>query len=193
MSTPSPAAVSRHQCAPNSTRTASVSTDLLANPQGGSIAGLHGPSAIYLQSPRVSELLWALNRTLRFDAGFGQRLCELAILTVARECDSQFEWTNHEPIALSEGIAPEIIDIIRHRRSTADMAEADAVVVDLGREAFGDRKVTPATYARAFARFGPRGLVDLVALMGHYAATAAMLAVFDMRLRPDQPARLPVS
>jgi len=34
--------------------------------------------------------------------------------------------------------------------------------------------------------FGRRALVDLVALMGNYAATAALLTAFDMQLDPDQ-------
>jgi len=167
--------------------------DLLADPGGGSIAGLQGPSAIHLRSARVSELLWALNRYLRFETGFGQRLCEIAILAVARECDSQFEWTNHEPVALREGVAPELIELIRDRGATTSLGERDAIVVELAREAFGERRVAPATYARALAGFGPKGLVDLIALMGHYAATAAMLAVFDMQLRPGQSPLLPIT
>jgi hypothetical protein len=34
-------------------------------------------------------------------------------------------------------------------------------------------------------------LVDLVALMGNYAGTAALLTAFDMQLDPSQPPPLP--
>jgi hypothetical protein len=34
-------------------------------------------------------------------------------------------------------------------------------------------------------------LVDLVAFMGNYAGTAALLTAFDMRLDPGQPLPLP--
>ena len=70
--------------------------------------------------------------------------------------------------------------------------KADAVVIELVREIFTARKVSSATFARAVAQFGPRKLVDLVALMGNYAATAALLTTFDMQLDPDQPPPLPV-
>src|SRR5205085_7453841 len=93
--------------------------------------------------------------------------------------------------ARREGLAPEIIEIIKYRRDTAGLDEADRAVVDLGREIFTARKVGSATYARALAQFGPRRLVDLVALMGNYAATAAMLTAFDMQLDRDQPPPLP--
>jgi 4-carboxymuconolactone decarboxylase len=46
--------------------------------------------------------------------------------------------------------------------------------------------VSPRTFARALERFGRRTLVDLVALMGNYAATAALLTAFDMQLDPGQ-------
>jgi 4-carboxymuconolactone decarboxylase len=128
---------------------------------------------------------------LRQEAGLGGRLRELAILVTARELDSQFEWAAHEAEALREGLSLEVIEIIRHRRDTGGLDEADAAVIELGREIFTVRKVDSATFARALALFGRRKLVDLVALMGNYAATAAMLTAFDMQLDPDQPPPLP--
>ena len=37
---------------------------------------------------------------------------ELAILTTAREMDSQFEWVAHEPEALKEGVEQSVIDVV---------------------------------------------------------------------------------
>ena len=160
--------------------------DSLADPQGGSLRGLRGPGGIHLHSPALARLNRPLNRYLRQEAGLGGRLRELAILVTARELDSQFEWAAHEAEARREGVAPEIIETIRHRRDTSHLNEADAVVIELGREMFTARKVSSATFARALALFGRRKLVDLVALMGNYAATAALLTAFDMQLDPDQ-------
>jgi len=55
----------------------------------------------------------------------------------------------HEPAALKEGIPSPVIEIIKHRRSTDSLAEADAIIIDFGREIFGARKVQSETYARA--------------------------------------------
>ena len=52
----------------------------------------------------------AINRYLRFEAGFTPRVREVAILTTAREMDSQFEWVAHEPEALKEGVGQDVID-----------------------------------------------------------------------------------
>jgi len=50
-----------------------------------------------------------MNRILRNDVPLEPRLRELAILVTAREFDSQFEWTAHEPVALKEGLDPKVL------------------------------------------------------------------------------------
>ena len=166
--------------------------DSLADPQGGSLRGLRGPGGIHLHSPELARHTRALNRYLRQEAGLGGRLRELAILVTARELDSQFEWAAHEEEARREGLSPEIIETIRHRRDSGGLEESDAVVIELGREMFTARKVSSVTFARALKQFGRKKLVDVVALMANYAATAALLTAFDMQLDPGQPPPLPV-
>jgi 4-carboxymuconolactone decarboxylase len=136
--------------------------------------------------------LTALNRYLRFEAGLSPQVREVAILITAREMDSQFEWCAHENEALRVGVAPATVDAIKHRRSTAGLDETDAVIIALGREMFGGREVTPETFAKAEALFGPHKLVDLVLLMGNYAGTAALLCAFDMQLHKGQEPLLPI-
>jgi 4-carboxymuconolactone decarboxylase len=166
--------------------------DTLVNRKGETIRGLRGPGGILLHSPELSRYTRPLNHYLRREAGLGGRVRELAILTTARELDSQFEWAAHEPEAIAEGISREIVDIIKHRKDTSGLDEADAIVIELGREIFSARKVASATFARSLRQFGRRALVDLVALMGNYAATAAVLTAFDMRLDPGQAPPLPM-
>ena len=165
--------------------------DETLDPKGGTIRGLKGPSGIQLHSPGVAQFARPLNRYLRYEAGFGGRVRELAILATARECDSQFEWAAHEKEALREGISPPIIEIVKHRRGTEGLDEADAVIIELGRAIFGTRKVAREIFARALKQFGRRKLVDLVSLMGNYAATAALLTAFDMQLDEGQEPPLP--
>ncbi len=166
--------------------------DSLADPGRGSLRGLKGPGGIMLHSPALARYTRPLNHHLRHEAGLGGRVRELAILVTARALDSQFEWCAHEAEALRQGISPEIIDTIRFAKDTGTLDEADRVVIELGREIFTTRRVSPATFARALSQFGRRALVDLVALMGNYAGTAALLTAFDMQLDPGQTPLLPV-
>ncbi|HEY3918979.1 MAG TPA: hypothetical protein VGL83_14385 [Stellaceae bacterium] len=168
-----------------------ASYDRVVTGGAGAIRGLKGPSGIQLHSPRYSKHARPVNYYLRFEAGFSPRVREVAILTTARECDSQFEWAAHEPEALKEGVPASLIDVIRHRRPLSGVEPADATIIALGREMLGARKVSSATYAAALQQFGRRGLVDLVALMANYAGTAALLTAFDMQLDPGTKPGLP--
>ena len=159
---------------------------------GATIAGLQGPSGIQLYSPNTAEWMRALNRYLRYEAGFSPRIREIAILTTAREMDSQFEWVAHEPEALKEGVDPKVIDVIKHRRSTAGLDETDATVIELGRQLFREHKLSPETFAKVKALFGPNKLVELVMLMGNYAGTAILLAAVDMQLHKGKKPLLPI-
>ena len=167
------------------------SYDEIVSPNSPTIAGLQGPAGILLNDPKLAELERALNQYLRYGSGLNGRVRELAILVTAREAHSQFEWAAHEPQALKEGLDQKTIEIVKYGRSSKGLPEMDAVVIALGRQMFGQKKVDSDTYASALRLFGPRGLVDLVSLMGNYCGTAALLSTFDMQLRPEQKPLLP--
>lgn len=158
----------------------------------GNIAGLQGPAGIQLHSLGVAPHLSALNRYLRFEAGFSAQVREIAILATAREMDSQFEWVAHEPEALKEGVPPAVVDAIKFRRAVDGLDEEAALVIELARALWRHHAVDSALYARLIARYGARQMMDLVVLMGTYANTAAMLAVVDMQLPSGRPAMLPM-
>jgi 4-carboxymuconolactone decarboxylase len=167
--------------------------DDIVSPNHPTIAGLRGPAGILLADPKLAELETALNQFLRYGSGLSGRSRELAILVTAREAHSQFEWAAHEPQALQEGLDQRTIDIVKYGSSSKGLPEMDAIVVELGRGLFDQKKVDSETYASALKLFGPRGLVDLVGLMGNYYSTAALLSTFDMQLRPGQKPPLPQS
>jgi 4-carboxymuconolactone decarboxylase len=159
---------------------------------GTSLAGIQGPAGVRLYSPKTSPHLQALNQYLRFQAGLSPRVREIAILTTAREMDSQFEWVAHEPQAHKDGVPENVIDVIKYRRSTEGLDETDAIVIELGRQLWRDHRVTSQTFAKAKAIFGPHKLIDLVLLMGNYAGTAALLAAVDMQLHAGKQPLLPI-
>jgi 4-carboxymuconolactone decarboxylase len=165
--------------------------DSLADPSGGSLAGLRGPGGIRLHSPELSRGLRPANVRLRDPDVIDARTRELTILVTAREHDCQFEWAAHEAEAKKEGVSDEVVDIVRHRRPTTGISEQDCALIDFGRELFGDHRVTPDTYARLAAFHDRRRLVDLVNLMGMYAMTAASLIAFDAQLPEGTPPGLP--
>jgi 4-carboxymuconolactone decarboxylase len=163
-----------------------------ANTPGKTIVGLRGPGGIHLYSTKTVAAHTTINEYLRQQAGFDPKIREVTILTVAREMDSRFEWAAHEPEALKVGVPAEVIDVIKHRKSTDGLNELDAAIIEFGRQAVGKHKVSSAAFARLKALFEPDQLVDLVLLMGNYAGTAILLAAFDMQVPEGKPL-LPVS
>jgi 4-carboxymuconolactone decarboxylase len=159
---------------------------------GASIAGLQGPAGIQLFSTKTAAMVSGLNRYLRYEAGFTGHVREVAILTTAREMDSQFEWVAHESEALKEGVPQQVIDVIKYRRSTAGIDETDALIIELGRQLWRDHKVKSETFAKLKTIFGPNKLVELVMLMGNYAGTAALLTAVDMQLHAGKKPLLPI-
>src|SRR5262249_51981861 len=133
-----------------------------ATAPGETIAGLQGPAGVQLFTPKIAAHMNAVNRYLRFEAGFTPRVRRIAILPTAREMDSQFEWVALEPEALKEGVPQSVIDVIKFRKSTAGLDETDAAIIDLGRQLWRDHKVTSELFAKVKALFGPNKLVDLV-------------------------------
>ena len=156
-----------------------------------SLAGLRGPGGLNLYSPRAAQHLNTLSHYLRHESGMAPDVREIAILTTAREMDNQFEWTAHEPAALREGVPAEVIEVIKRRGPTQGLADTQATVIELGRQIFDKKKVDSELFARGRKLFGERGLVELVMLMGNYAAVAALLTTCDMQLAPGQKPLLP--
>jgi 4-carboxymuconolactone decarboxylase len=157
-----------------------------ATAPGRSIMGLRGPAGIQLYSTKTVEARQAAGDYLRYKV-FDAAVREVAILTVARETDSAFEWAAHEPEALKLGVSREVIEAVKHRRSTQGLEEVYAAIIEFGRQIFRDHKVTSEAFARARALFEPTKLVELVLLMGNYAATAALLCAFDMQVPEGAP------
>jgi 4-carboxymuconolactone decarboxylase len=152
----------------------------------------YGPQRLRLYSGGAELFSSGLNDFLRHKAGLEPAIVELSILAAVREMDGEYEWTAHEPAALKAGVSPEIIDIVKYRKPLAGVAEKEATIIELGREAVGKHKVSSETYARAIKLFGDRSLVNIVGLMGDYSSTAILLNTFDQHVRPTDKPLLPI-
>lgn len=129
---------------------------------------------------------------VRWEFALGRPLSELAILTVARELDQPYEWSLHELEALAVGLDPRVIDIVRNRLPLAGIGENEAVIIQMGREIFGERELSAETYARAESLLGRTNLVDIVMLMGEYAEDAVRLTAFNQHMPPGWRQFLPL-
>jgi hypothetical protein len=93
--------------------------------------------------------------------------------------------------ALSVGLEPPIVDVVRHRRPLTGLGEKEAAIVQLGRE-IGRHRVAPDTYARTLKLFGEADLVDMADLMSNYASVAATLTAANQWMPPQMKQFLPL-
>ena len=128
----------------------------------------------------------------RWESPVGRPLLELAILITAREHDAPFEWSLHEMEAVAVGLAPDVIDVVRHSESLSGLSDRDAVIIQAGREIYGEHHLSAETYRRAVELFGEANFVDVVDLMARYAGTAGRLAAFNQHMPPGWPQFLPL-
>ena len=128
----------------------------------------------------------------RWESPVGRPLLELAILITAREHDAPFEWSLHEMEAVAVGLDPDVIDVVRHREPLSGLGDREAVIIQAGREIFGEHRLSQETYRRAVELFGEANYVDVVDLMARYAGTAARLAAFNQYMPPGWPQFLPL-
>ncbi|MEZ5816144.1 MAG: carboxymuconolactone decarboxylase family protein [Hyphomicrobiaceae bacterium] len=147
--------------------------DIVSGPRGH----LVGP---FIPLLRSSEFMSRLQRTgeyLRFNSAFEPRLSELAILITARFWSQNFEWHHHRPIAEKAGLRKDIIEAIAAGRRPDAMGMDEATIYDFLDELCRTRNVSDATYGRAVAMFGEKGIIDLIGIHGYYSLLAMILNV----------------
>jgi 4-carboxymuconolactone decarboxylase len=151
-----------------------------------------GPPASSMYSLAAAEPYDRLNQLLR-QTVVGPQFFEISTLVPAREFNQQYEWTAHERGARRVGVAPEVIDVIKHNRPTTGLPEKEATAIEFGRAMLrGNRQVPSELFAKMVRLFGERGTIEITMIMGDYAMTAMLLNVVDQQLPQDWEPLLPM-
>jgi 4-carboxymuconolactone decarboxylase len=152
-----------------------------------------GPFEPMMHSPQVMTLARAMGDYLRYKSAVGNTLSELAILMTAREWTQEYEWSVHYPIALKAGVRADVADAIADGRRPPAMSPDEQIVYDYADELLKKQQVSDASFERAKARFGTKGVVDLTGIVGYYTFLAMQLnaaqypAPHDGRKLPKLP------
>ena len=152
---------------------------------------LGGPFNVWLRSPGIGNLVQQLGEEIRFRSSLAGKLNELAILVTARNWTSQYEWVAHHKLALEGGLDPKIADAIAQGQRPAGMDADETLVYEFSSELQQTQGVSDAMHARAVARFGERGVVDLISVNGFYVLVSMCLNVDRTPVPPGTPLPLP--
>ena len=126
------------------------------------------PYRAYIRSPELAPKLQALSDTVRWNTSLNERVNEFAILITARQWSNQYVWAAHYALAVKAGMEPKLaVDLAAGKRPEG-MKDDEAVLYDYAMQLYRDKNVSDAAYDAAVAKFGERGLMDAIAVMGYY-------------------------
>jgi len=146
---------------------------LAAGPRGG----VKGPFIALLRSPELMDRLQQVGEYLRFRSSLEARISELLMLVVSRAWTQQFEWSVHAPLALKAGVAAQTVQSLAEGRRPESMARDEALAYDFCDELARTRGVSDATYRSAVDRFGERGVIDMLGVIGYFTTVSMVLNV----------------
>jgi 4-carboxymuconolactone decarboxylase len=163
---------------------------LAAPPRNGKIG--NPPYRAYVHSPDLAARLTELASYLRWHTSLPPRLSELAILITAREWTAQYEWYAHYPHAIDGGLDPKVAAAIAEGKRPEGMRDDEIALYDLATSLYRDRKVTDAVYKAALDKFGERGIMDIIGIIGFYGITSMTLITMQAGAPDGKVPPLPV-
>ena len=127
---------------------------------------------------------------------------ELAILTVAKEAEAQYEWIQHVAIAKAVGATDEQIDALATAGSCAPEGSDERIAraardgrpfdgpqqaaIELAAAVVHGPRISDDLFACIREQFGEREVVELLLAIGDYLMLARVMTVLEIDL--DQPA-----
>jgi 4-carboxymuconolactone decarboxylase len=147
--------------------------ELAAGPRGG----VKGPFIPLLRSPELMDRLQKVGEYLRFQSSLEPRISEFVMCVVSRQWTQQFEWAVHVPLALKAGVKPDTIASLADGRHPVGMAGDETIAYDFCTELERNHGVSEATYRQIVDRFGERGLMDLLGLVGYFTTVSMVMNV----------------
>ena len=143
------------------------------------------PWSILLRVP--AHVVPALQIRLHYlnESAIGPRLTEFAILNAARRWTNNWEFNAHSTAAATAGLKPEIIAAVTDGRRPEQMADDEALVWEFCAELQDNQSVSDRTYARALAKFGEPGIVELASIQGYYTYLAMVMNAARVGVQPN--------
>jgi len=146
---------------------------LLSGPRKGT----GGPFNVLLRSPEMGDVVQEFGAKMRFGSSLPPKLNEMAIIIVGRHWTSHYEWYAHRTAAAQAGLNESIIQAIAQGRRPASMDSDETIIYNFATELLNTKQVGDANFKAVKDRFGERGVVDLIGVMGYYQLVSMLLNV----------------
>ena len=137
-----------------------------------------------LNSPKAASHLTSMGAELRFKSAIPDNLKEFAIIVVAREWNSDIEWTAHAALAAKAGVSAASIEAIRTGKAHATLTADEQLIARFVHQLSRDKNLTDEVFFAAQKLLGTRGVVDLTLTCSYYTA----INMAQVALKPEMDA-----
>src|SRR5579871_1559878 len=165
-----------------------MAVHLKTPPRNSALNG--GPFNAYARSPGLGLRLLEVSDYVRFNSSLPPRLSEFAIMIGARHWSVPYEWRAHYPLAIKGGLDRQILVDLGAGTRPQNMKEDETALYDFCTELYRDKNVRDATFKAALAKFGERGIMDLIGIIGYYDIASMALIVQKTTAKPVDEAPL---
>jgi 4-carboxymuconolactone decarboxylase len=160
-----------------------IAEEIAAGPRGK----VEGPYWPIIRSPGYASHMQKVGAYFRYECPLDRKINEMAALMTARSWSQQFVWDVHILQALEAGLRPQIAEAIAEGRRPTGMGEDEEALYDFVTEVLANRSASDATYARAVAKFGEAGVIDILGNLGYYTTLAMIMNVSRAPLLDGRP------
>ena len=143
-----------------------------------------------LHSPKAAGHLTSMGAQLRFKSAIPENLKEFAIVVVAREWNSDIEWTAHSALAAKAGVSAQSIEAVRTRKAPAGLTADEQVVMRFILEISREKKLSDEAFNAAHKLLGTQGVVDLTLTCSYYTAINMAQVALKPEMEPGKMSTL---
>jgi 4-carboxymuconolactone decarboxylase len=143
---------------------------------------IRGPFASLMHHPALAERVGDLGEYLRFGGTLPGDIRELAVLVTARAVDQPYEWVAHAKVARAEKLPDDVIERVRTLGDLASLPPRYAKPVRVVQHVLALESIPRPLQDEIQKEVGVEGLLELVAIVGHYRLIAGVLGAFDTPL-----------
>jgi 4-carboxymuconolactone decarboxylase len=169
-----------------------MATMLTTPPRNSAINS--GPFNAYARSPGLGVLLLHVSDYVRFNSSLPPRLSEFAIMIAARQWSQPYEWRAHYPLAVKGGLDRQIIVDLAAGKRPQGMKDDEAALYDFCTQMYRDKDVSDVAFKAARDKFGERGIMDLIGIIGYYdIASMALISQRTAGIQGEEPPLVPLT
>jgi len=155
--------------------------DNLAAERGGTVGNILRALA---HTPNLLRRFLGLGGELRNATALDPKLRELAIVTVGRLTDAQYEFVHHWNLARRVGVTREQLDSLADFDKSQHFTDQERAVIRYAVEATNDVRVSDATWYGLTSFLDTRRIMELVQNVAFYNMVVRVLVPVGVELEP---------